>query len=313
MKFFQSLKKIAFFVSLQALGYCFLYLPHFLRLGFAKGIAFLLYLLDSRRKFDLLANLDFAYNESLTKPQKQEILKTNYINLVYNSIAFFMLSVSHKRHILEKISFENPEIIESLLQKGERIVFVTAHYGNWEYALPAFSCYFNHPITALARMTNNALYDSYLMQTRSKFQIKILNKQGGAAMLGLVKAFKKIKVVGAVTDQNISAQYGILVKFFGKNVLHTPIASILALKHNAKIVHAFTSYSQDYRKITIKILPPLAFNQTEDLQADIQSLTQIQSDILEQAIRENPKEWLWFHRKFKYQYNSIYEKRRNKS
>lgn len=307
MRFFQSLKKIAFFSSLKALGYCFLYLPHFLRLGFAKGIAFLLYLLDSRRKFDLLANLDFAYNQSLTQPQKQEILKTNYINLVYNSIAFLMLSVSQKRHILEKISIENPEIIESLFQKGEKIVFVTAHYGNWEYALPAFSCYFNRPITAIARMTNNILYDSYLIQTRSKFQIKILNKQGGAAMLGLVKALNKTKAIGAVTDQNTKKSDGLLVKFFGKDVRHTPIASILALKYNAKIVHVFTSYSQDYRKIIIKILPPIAFHKTGDLEVDIQSLTQIQSDILEQVIRENPKEWLWFHRKFKNQYEHIYE------
>lgn len=307
MRFFQSLKKVAFFASLKALGYCFLYLPHCLRLGFAKGIALLLYLLDSRRKFDLLANLDFAYNNSLTKAQKQEILKTNYTNLVYNSIAFFMLSVSQKRHILEKISIENPEIIESLLQKGEKIVFVTAHYGNWEYALPAFSCYFNRPITAIARMTNNALYDSYLIQTRSKFQIKILNKGGGGAMLGLVKALNKTKAIGIVTDQNTKKSDGLLVKFFDKNVRHTPIASILALKYNAKIVHVFTSYSKDYRKISIKILPPITFNKTEDLEADIQNLTQIQSDILEQAIRENPKEWLWFHRKFKNQYKYIYE------
>ncbi len=305
MRFFQYLKKIVFFSSLQALGYLFLYLPHFLRFNLAKGIALLLYLLDSRRKFDLLANLDFAYNQSLNESQKHEILKTNYLNLVYNSIAFFMLSVSHKQHILKIISFENPEIIESLLQKGEKIIFVTAHYGNWEYALPAFSCYFNHPITAIARMTKNDLYDTYLTKTRSKFQIKILNRRG--AMLQIVKALNKIKVVGAVTDQNVASKYGLWVKFFGKNVLHTPIASILALKYDARIVHAFTSYSKDYRKIIIKIFPPLEFEKTGDSQTDIQSLTQIQSDILEQAIRENPKEWLWFHRKFKSQYNFIYK------
>lgn len=126
-------------------------------------------------------------------------------------------------------------------------------------------------------------------------------------MLGLVKALNKTKAIGIVTDQNTKKSDGLLVKFFDKNVRHTPIASILALKYNAKIVHVFTSYSKDYRKISIKILPPITFNKTEDLEADIQNLTQIQSDILEQAIRENPKEWLWFHRKFKNQYKYIYE------
>lgn len=304
MKPLLFLKEMAFFSSLKALGYCFLLMPHCLRLGFAKGIAFILYRLDSRRKFDLMANLNFAYNNALEDSKKREILKTNYLNLVYNSISFFMLAVSNKEHILKTTCFENGEIIESLLQKGEKIIFTTAHYGNWEYTTPAFTCTFNHPIVAVARMTPSALINAYLIKTRSKFQVKILDKQG--AMLGLVKALNKSNAVGIVTDQNTANSEGLLVKFFDKNVRHTPIASILALKYDAKIVHAFTSYSQDYRKIIIKILPPLEFQKTENLQDDIQNLTQLQSDILEKMIRENPKEWLWFHKKFKNQYPEIY-------
>lgn len=33
----------------------------------------------------------------------------------------------------------------------------------------------------------------------------------------------------------------------------------------------------------------------------------MQSNILEQIIKENPKEWLWFHKKFKNQYPEIYK------
>ena len=304
MKPLLFLKEMAFFSSLKVLGYLFLFMPHCLRLGFAKGIAFILYRLDSRRKFDLMANLNFAYNNALEDSKKREILKINYLNLVYNSISFFMLAVSNKEHILKTTCFENEEIIESLLQKGEKIIFTTAHYGNWEYTTPAFTCTFNHPIVAVARMTPSALINAYLIKTRSKFQVKILDKQG--AMLRLVKALNKSNVVGIVTDQNTANSEGLLVKFFGKNVRHTPIASILALKYDAKIVHVFASYSQDYRKIIIKILPPLEFQKTENLQDDIQNLTQLQSDILEKTIRENPKEWLWFHKKFKNQYPEIY-------
>lgn len=304
MKPLLFLKEMAFFSSLKVLGYLFLFMPHCLRLGFAKGIAFILYCLDSRRKFDLMANLNFAYNNALEDSKKREILKINYLNLVYNSISFFMLAVSNKEHILKTTCFENEEIIESLLQKGEKIIFTTAHYGNWEYTTPAFTCTFNHPIVAVARMTPSALINAYLIKTRSKFQVKILDKQG--AMLRLVKALNKSNVVGIVTDQNTANSEGLLVKFFGKNVRHTPIASILALKYDAKIVHVFASYSQDYRKIIIKILPPLEFQKTENLQDDIQNLTQLQSDILEKMIRENPKEWLWFHKKFKNQYPEIY-------
>lgn len=299
------MKRFLLFSFLKCLGYLFLYMPHFLRLGFAKTIALILFLLDRRRKFDLLANLDFAYDHSLPPSQKKEILKTNYLNLVYNSISFFMLSVSNKAQILDSIKIDKPEIIQKLLETNTKIVFVTAHFGNWEYTTPAFSCYFNHKITAVARMTPYPLINEYLIKVRSKFNITILDKRGAA--IPLTKALKKDGVVGIVTDQNTTSKEGELVDFFGKKVRHTPIASLLARKFDAKIIHFIAYYSKDYRKILIKILPPIEFQKTDDAQSDIHNLTQIQSDILEQIIRENPKEWLWFHKKFKNQYPEIYK------
>ncbi len=299
------MKRFLLFSFLKCLGYLFLYMPHFLRLGFAKTIALILFLLDRRRKFDLLTNLDFAYNHSLPPSQKKEILKTNYLNLVYNSISFFMLSVSNKAQILNTIRIDKPEIIHKLLETNTKIVFVTAHFGNWEYTTPAFSCYFNHKITAVARMTPYPLINEYLIKVRSKFNITILDKKGAA--IPLARALKKDNVVGIVTDQNTTSKEGELVDFFGKKVRHTPIASLLARKFDAKIIHFIAYYSKDYKKILIKILPPIEFQKTDDAQSDIHNLTQIQSDILEQIIRENPKEWLWFHKKFKNQYPEIYK------
>ncbi|MCL9818786.1 lipid A biosynthesis lauroyl acyltransferase [Helicobacter colisuis] len=299
------MKRFLLFSFLKCLGYLFLYMPHFLRLGFAKTIALILFLLDRRRKFDLLTNLDFAYNHSLPPSQKKEILKTNYLNLVYNSISFFMLSVSNKAQILNTIRIDKPEIIHKLLETNTKIVFVTAHFGNWEYTTPAFSCYFNHKITAVARMTPYPLINEYLIKVRSKFNITILDKKGAA--IPLARALKKDNVVGIVTDQNTTSKEGELVDFFGKKVRHTPIASLLARKFDAKIIHFVAYYSKDYKKILIKILPPIEFQKTDDAQSDIHNLTQIQSDILEQIIRENPKEWLWFHKKFKNQYPEIYK------
>lgn len=300
-----ALKQRLLFLFLNGLGYFFLYLPHFLRFNLAKGIAFLLSLLDSKRKFDLLNNLDFAYNGLLSKEKKQEILKTNYLNLVYNSIYFFMLGVSSKNRVLDAISIDKPQIITKLLQNKEKIIFVTAHFGNWEYATPAFTCTFNCPITAVARMTPNVLVNAYLTKVRERFGITILDKKGATS--GLIRALKQTGVVGIVTDQNTADNEGLLVKFFGKNVRHTPIASLLALKYNAKIIHFIADYSKDYRKINIKIIPPLEFKKTNDLQLDIQYLTQLQSDILEKIIRENPTHWLWFHKKFKNQYPELYK------
>ena len=301
----KTIKRFLLFTFLDFLGYIFLTMPHFLRFGFAKKVASLLCFLDKRHKKKLLTNLEFAYNGTLPSEQIQEILYTNYLNLVYNTMSFFMLSVSSKEQILNFVEFQNPQIIQDLLQKGENFIFVTAHFGNWEYTTPAFTCYFNTPITAVARMTHRPLVDEYLLKVRSKFQVRIIDKH--KATLPLVKTLKKGKIVGIVTDQNTSQKEGILVDFFGKKVRQTPIASYLSLKLGIKIIPVSTHYTPDYSKCIITCLEPIQYTNTQDFEGDIQALTQIQSDILEKIIRENPKEWLWFHKKFKNQYPQIYE------
>lgn len=280
-------------------------MPHCCRLAFAKSIAFILRILDKKRKKDLLANLDFAYNNTLSKEQKLEILRTNYLNLVYNIIGFFMLSVSKKKHILKSVEIENSHIAQELLSKGENFISVTAHFGNWEYITPTFTCFFNHPINAIARLTPYPLINEYLFRVREKFNITIVDKMGAAPKL--MRLMKNGESIGIVSDQNTSKKDGLLVDFFGKKVRHTPIASILARRFDKKIIPCFIYYSNDYSKHILKILPPITYQKSENLQDDIQKLTQIQSDILEKVIRENPKEWLWFHKKFKNQYPEIYK------
>ncbi|MDE5591883.1 MAG: lipid A biosynthesis acyltransferase, partial [Helicobacter sp.] len=294
------MRRFILFTFLKGVGLFFLYMPHCLRFNFASFIAFLLFKFEKRRKSDLFANLDFAYDGVLSEAKKQEIAKANYLNVVYGVIGILILGVSSKEQVLKNIHFNQLDIVEDLLEKDAHIVFVTAHFGAWEYAAPAFACRFNRPILVIARNIPYLLINEYLMHIRSRFNIQVLDKKG--SLSSLIKALRRDKVVGIVTDQNTSEKEGELVNFFGKKVRHTPIASILSRKFDAKIIHAFTYYSKDYKKILVDILPPIAHEKSENIHDDIYCLTQIQSEILEKTVRESPEQWLWFHRKFKNQY-----------
>ncbi|CAM2769246.1 lipid A biosynthesis lauroyl acyltransferase [Helicobacter burdigaliensis] len=303
----QKIKRFFLFKFFNFLGYFFLYMPHFLRLGFAKSVAFFLYKLDKKRKNDILANLEFAYNGTLDIRTKQEIIRTNYLNLVYNFIDFFILGVSKKEYILKTSTIINKHFITDAINSKKPIIFVTAHFGNWEYATPIFTCHFDLPITAVARMTPYPLINEYLFKVRERFNIKILDKMGVAP--SLIKAVRNKEILGIVSDQNTADKEGELVKFFGKDVRHTPIASMLARKFDGIILPCFVSYSKDYSSHIFTLYPPILPQKLEDTREEIHALTQLQSDVLEKAIRENPKEWLWFHRKFKNQYEEIYRRK----
>lgn len=168
-----------------------------------------------------------------------------------------MLSVSNKAQILDSIKIDKPKIIQKLLETNTKIVFVTAHFGNWEYTTPAFSCYFNHKITAVARMTPYPLINEYLIKVRSKFNITILDKRGAA--IPLAKALKKDGVVGIVTDQNTTSKEGELVDFFGKKCVIHPLPHSLQENLMQKSFILLLIILKITERFSLKFYPPLNF------------------------------------------------------
>jgi len=59
-------------------------------------------------------------------------------------------------------------------------------------------------------------------------------------------------------------------------------------------------------KYHLKVLPPVAYERTTSLRHDIQAYTQVLMEMLEDAIRNDPEQWFWFHRRWKRTYPELY-------
>lgn len=298
-----KLKRAFLFGFLAFLGYLFLYMPHSLKIAIARGLAAFAHLIDKREKH-IKANLKFCSFEMPLQEQK-ELIKACYFRIIYNSITFFEMGVMSEEKLKSRVIYEGRENVEKLLAQNRKIVFFTAHFGAWEYLTPAFALGFTHKIAAFARLPKYPLVNEYLQKTRQKFNTIIIDKNKGLAKG--IKALKDIGVIGIVSDQNVSLNEGIIVKFFNQNCSVSPVVSLLALKYEAAIVPAFARYSSDFKQVIFEAQEPLKLPKSGDLSADILALTQAQSDILENQVRKYPQEWLWFHRKFKNTHPEIYE------
>lgn len=292
------LKKLFFLASRL-----FRLLPPKVLLGLAKAIGALLARLDNKRGKDAMANLNFAYGESLSQEEKERIIKRCYVSLVYNVFDFLRLGVMSQEELLSSLEVESEEPIQRVLQEGRPVIIVTAHYGNWELASLFIGLRYV-PLTVVGRLFDDAVIDEMIFKTRERFGITLVNKNG--AMRELVRALKAGRNLGIVVDQNTSDQEGILVDFFGKRVRHTPSASILARRFGAYILPAFVKSSEDYTRHTICFDEPFLVERSEDMERDILEATQRQAQATEKIIREKPDDWFWFHRRFKNQYEEIY-------
>ena len=278
-------------------------LPSSLQKMLAKFLAFAFMKLKKKRFHIVMTNLDLAFGETKTKEEKLEIAKKCYYNFAkYLGINFILNQNTTKQKILEQVVFKNEHFLLDAIKSGRPIIVTTAHFGQWEIFPLAVAAHFG-PSSVLGRKLDSSVMDKILRANRAQFDVELIDKDGGAK--DILKALKARRIVGILVDQNTAPKDGIKVQFFGKDVLHTPAASVLAQKTNALIINAFI-YQKGENLNEICFEEPIDIS-TFDKEDAVQKATQMQCSACEEMVRARPEEYFWFHQRFKRFYENEYK------
>ena len=278
-------------------------LPSSLQNMLAKFLAFAFMKLKKKRFHVVMTNLNLAFGETKTKEEKLEIAKKCYYNFAkYLGINFILNQNTTKQKILEQVVFKNEHFLLDAMKSGRPIIVTTAHFGQWEIFPLAVAAHFG-PSSVLGRKLDSSVMDKILRANRAQFDVELIDKDGGAK--DILKALKARRIVGILVDQNTAPKDGIKVKFFGKDVLHTPAASVLAQKTNALIINAFI-YQKGENLNEICFEQPIDIS-TFDKEDAVQKATQMQCSACEEMVRARPEEYFWFHQRFKRFYENEYK------
>ena len=278
-------------------------LPSSLQNMLAKFLAFAFMKLKKKRFHIVMTNLDLAFGETKTKEEKLEIAKKCYYNFAkYLGINFILNQNTTKQKILKQVVFKNEHFLLDAMKSGRPIIVTTAHFGQWEIFGLAVAAHFG-PSSALGRKLDSSVMDKILRANRAQFDVELIDKDGGAK--DILKALKARRIVGILVDQNTAPKDGIKVQFFGKDVLHTPAASVLAQKTNAFIINAFI-YQKGENLNEICFEQPIDIS-TFDKEDAVQKATQMQCSACEEMVRARPEEYFWFHQRFKRFYENEYK------
>ncbi|MBF0923812.1 MAG: lipid A biosynthesis lauroyl acyltransferase [Campylobacter concisus] len=278
-------------------------LPSSLQNLLAKFLAFAFMKLKKKRFHIVMTNLDLAFGETKTKEEKLEIAKKCYYNFAkYLGINFILNQNTTKQKILEQVVFKNEHFLLDAIKSDRPIIVTTAHFGQWEIFPLAVAAHFG-PSSVLGRKLDSSVMDKILRANRAQFDVELIDKNGGAK--DILKALKARRIVGILVDQNTAPKDGIKVQFFGKNVLHTPAASVLAQKTNALIINAFI-YQKGENLNEICFEQPIDIS-TFDKEDAVQKATQMQCSACEEMVRARPEEYFWFHQRFKRFYENEYK------
>lgn len=236
-----------------------------------------------------MRNLDLAYPE-LTVEQKNRVADG-----CFDSLARLLATVAHfpsitRANVDQWIAYEGYEHFEEALRRGKGVLFATGHLGNWELSAYAHAL-MSAPMSFVVRPLDNPLLDEMATRYRAMSGNRLLGRRD--FLRPVVEALRNNEAVGVLVDQNVTADRGVFVNFFGHAACVDAGFARLAARTGATVIPGFAFWRETEQRHVLKFYRPVPM--TGDAIADTQAV----HGALEAAIREAPEQWLWIHRRWK--------------
>lgn len=244
-------------------------------------------------------NLEIAFSNSLTQKETEDILVQSFSNMILTSFYYFWSSRLDRKTIEEVMevpkSFQN--LLDEIIKNGKGGIFLLSHYGNWEM-LGLRVGYLETPtFNAIVRTLKNPLLNDEINAYRTLTGNRVIHPE--QALVKCYRALKRGEFVVIVFDQNFDPQDGgTFAPYFGLQTATTQAAGWLSVKTGAPVVSVFSELLPD-GKYRMQHLPPLDCQSTGDSEKDIQRVTELANQSLENYVRENPGAWLWMYKRWR--------------
>ncbi len=265
------------------------------RIFFFERVGRLLFLFDDRHRRIALRNLALAFPEMGTKERK-EIARSAFGNMGRVAAEFTYTPRLKDGPLESYIYYEGRENFFRAHQKGKGILFLTAHFGNWEWMAAGFPLAIGQPSHVVFRPLDSRFLDGVVEQVRTSTGNQAVPKQ--KAMGQILRLLRAGGVVGILLDQNMAWQEGVFVDFFGEQACTNTGMALLALKTGAAVLPVFNVREKDGRYRVI-IEPEIPLVRTGNKEADVIQNTQAFTRAIERYVREHPDHWLWVHQRWK--------------
>jgi len=262
-----------------------------------------LYLLGAPFKRISMVNLRFAYGDELTRKERRSITRGNIIHLgigVFEWIRMLRLTEKRRQQICQKVMIEGQEHLDAARKAKGKIILLSAHYGQWEYATLKYASEIN-PLSFIVRAIDNPLVERERWLYHDRFGARILYKDSG--LREAIRGLNRGEDLLLLPDRKAQLHEGIPAQFFNQKTSTLTIAVSLAQKYDAALVPMFILRSENLGGHRLIFEPAL---EVENL--PLAEAVQLQNDCIERQIRRHPEMWLWLHRKWKCYHEEIYRR-----
>lgn len=192
-----------------------------------------------------------------------------------------------------RIEIAGREIFDRIAREDHAHILFTAHLGNFEL-LPICGRRFGLKLTSMFRPPNNPYIADYIARTRDATMGDLVASRSGAAIT-LARLLEQGENVGMLVDQKFTA--GVRTIFFGRPCATNPLLPRLARRFDCDIYPAYCQRLPGNR-YRLVIEPRLDLPRRADGEVDVPASAQLLNDTVERWIRQDPGQWMWFHKRW---------------
>ena len=276
-------------------------LPFFILYRISDFFYVIIYYLIGYRKEVVFANLHIAFPDK-SVAEKIIIAKQFYKNLIDTFVESIKLISISQKAFNKRASIDFAEV-NQLIEQGKNIQIHSGHQMNWEYA--------HWAVTEQIRLPWIGIYNRLGNKTMERIFFKIRNKGTTVLIPGqefknrVHSVFKEQYALGLVADQNP----GYPAKAYWLNFFNRPVPFPTGpdkgarKKDTAVVFVRFVKLRRGYYRYDAQVAC------VHGSQLEEGKLTLMYRDFLEETIKKNPDNYLWSHRRWKWDYTAEYKNR----
>ncbi|WP_207061550.1 LpxL/LpxP family Kdo(2)-lipid IV(A) lauroyl/palmitoleoyl acyltransferase [Motiliproteus sp. SC1-56] len=266
-------------------------LPFGLLMGLGTLFGHLLFCLLPSRRHIVRVNLRLCFPE-LAEAEREALVRRVF---VANGIGFFESLLAWwgpRQAMARRVRFEGLEHLEGALAEGRGVLLLGAHFSTLE--LGGLFMAEVATVNAMYRRHDNPLLDRIITQARQRFCPQPIERRD---IRGVIRTLKKNQCVWYAPDQDLGKHASVFAPFFGQQAATLTATSRMARLNNSPVLMLAHYRNPDNRSYTVRLSPPLEDFPSGDDVADAVRVNQV----IEEAIRVHPEQYLWLHKRFKTQ------------
>lgn len=282
------------------------YWPTWIALGFMKVVAHMSYPIQIKigqllgaisyhlawqRRHICEVNIRLCFPELNDAERKQLVRKT----FISNAIGLIEVAIAWHRdpeEFRDRVTTVGLENLDAALAQGRGVLLLCAHFTTLEFGGFLFNLFNKMDVTY--RSNKNPLFDAAMFNGRIRHYPAVHDRKD---IRRAIRSLKQGHILWYAPDQDYGAKHSVFVPFFGNQAATITATSRFASANESAVVFYSHYRNEDNSGYHLHFSPALQNYPTGDQERDAITVNQI----VEEAIRKQPDQYLWLHKRFKTQ------------